>query len=138
MIKLGLRNLSCVVLALTCDVLSYGHSAAGTIHGMVLDPSGAAVKGAVVSILNPVSHYQESAVTDGQGAFEFDNVPYNNYHLTAAAGGFQTASQDVNLRSAIPMELKISLEIGAEKTTMTVTDSADLLETVSTTHTDVD
>src|SRR5271157_5109764 len=93
-IGLGLRNLSCVVLALSCGVVSYGDSAAGTLHGTVLDPSGAAIKGAVVSILNPVSHYQESAVTDEQGAFEFDNVPYNNYRLTAAAGGFQTASQD--------------------------------------------
>ncbi|MGO9241096.1 MAG: carboxypeptidase regulatory-like domain-containing protein [Bryobacteraceae bacterium] len=138
MIKLALRDLSCVVLALSCGVLSYGHSAAGTIHGAVLDPSGAAVKGAVVSILNPVSHYQESVKTDGQGAFEFDNVPYNNYHLTAAAAGFQTATQDVDLRSAIPLDVKVSLEIGTSKTTLTVTDSADLLETVSTTHTDVD
>jgi hypothetical protein len=138
MIKLGLRNLSCVILALSCGVSSFGGSAAGTIHGTILDLSGAAVKSAVVTILNPVSHYQESVKTDAQGAFEFDNVPYNNYHLTAAASGFQTAVQEVDLRSAIPLDVKVSLEIGAEKTSVTVTDSEDLLETVSTTHTDVD
>ena len=138
MIKLALRNLSCVVLALSCGVSSFGGSAAGTIHGTILDPSGTAVKSAVVTILNPVSHYQESVKTDAQGAFEFDNVPYNNYHLTAAASGFQTAVQEVDLRSAIPLDVKVSLEIGAEKTSVTVTDSEDLLETVSSTHTDVD
>jgi hypothetical protein len=125
-------------MALGCAVSSYGYSAAGTIHGTVLDPSGAAVKGAVVSIANPVSHYQESIKTDSQGTFEFDNVPFNNYHLVATASGFQGATQDVDLRSAIPLELKVSLTIGESKTTVTVEDSADLVETVANTHTDVD
>ena len=56
--------------------------------GTVLDPSGAAIRGATVAILNPVSHYQQSVNTDAQGAFEFDNVPFNNYHMTATAAGF--------------------------------------------------
>ena len=30
---------------------------------------------------NPVSHYTVSVKTDAQGKFEFDNVPFNNYHL---------------------------------------------------------
>lgn len=93
MIKLGSASLACIVVALSCSVLTYGQSGAGTIKGTVLDPSGAAIKGATVGIQNPVSHYQESAKTDAQGTFEFDNVPANNYHLTATASGFQNGEQ---------------------------------------------
>ena len=54
---------------------------------------------ATVEIENPVSHYNQSAKTDSQGNFEFDNVPFNNYHLSASAKGFQDGGQDVNVRS---------------------------------------
>lgn len=110
----------------------------GTIRGSVLDPSGAAISGATVQIDNPVSHYNRSTQTDGQGRFEFDNVPYNNYHLTATAANFRSGAQDVNVRSPVPLDLKISLPIGAATTSVTVEAGADLLETVPTTHTDVD
>ena len=110
----------------------------GTVNGSVLDPSGATIAGAVVTIQNPVSHYNRSSVSDSQGKFEFANVPYNNYHLTAAATGFQAATEDIDVRSAVPLELKISLALGQETQSVTVEAGADLIETTSTTHTDVD
>ncbi len=114
-------------------------SNSGTVRGSILDPSGAAIKGAAVTIQNPVSHYSQSATTDDQGRFVFDNVPYNNYHVAAAAPGFQTGEQDVIVRSPVPIELKQTLQVSGGATSVTVTtDAADLLETVPTTHTDVD
>ena len=86
----------------------------------MLDPSGAAIKGSTVEIDNPVSHYTRSTLTDGQGHFEFDNVPFNNYHTTAAAQGFQTGTEDVNVRSTVPIDLKYTLQIGAAATSVTV------------------
>ena len=79
----------------------------------MVDPSGAVIKGATVEIQNPVSRYDRSAKTDAQGNFEFDNVPYNNYHLSATATGFQGGEQDVNVRSPLPVEVKFALKIGA-------------------------
>ena len=132
-----------VLFALGCasGVVSYAQSGggnAGTIHGSVLDPSGAAVKGAAVEIQNPVSHFSRSTATDIQGSFTFSNVPFNNYHLSATAVGFQAAVQDVDVRSMVPTELKINLQLGESKVTVDVEGTQDLLETVSTTHTDVD
>src|ERR1035441_2852952 len=72
----------------------------GTVHGSILDPSGAAVVGASVEISNPVSHYDRKAVTDGQGKFELDNVPFNTYHVSFTAPGFQANVQDVSVRAA--------------------------------------
>ncbi len=127
-----------VVLSLVCALSCFAQSNSGTVHGSVLDPSGAVIAGTVVTIQNPVSHYVRSATTDAQGKFEFANVPYNNYHLTALAAGFQPATQDINVRSAVPMELTINLALGRDVQSVTVEAGADLIETTSTTHTDVD
>ena len=140
MTKLALATSACV-LSLCCVPSAYTQSAAGnsgTVRGSVLDPSGAIVKGATVEIQNPVSEYSRSTQTDAQGSFEFDNIPYNKYHLSTTASGFQTDGQDVDVRSPVPVELKIGLKIGAAKAEVTVTDAADLIENDSTAHTDVD
>ncbi len=129
-----------LALGIGSGLVSYAQSSSGssgTIRGSVLDPSGAAVKDAVVEIQNPVSHYSRSTPTDAQGGFTFDNVPFNNYHLTASASGFQVAVEDVNVRTLVPVELKIGLQIGTNKVSVDVQGSEDLLETVPTTHTDV-
>ena len=132
-----------VLLALGCGsgVLSYAQSSSGssgTVRGSVLDPSGAAIKGAAVEIQNPISHYSRATATDAQGNFEFDNIPYNNYHLSASAAGFQVGIEDVNVRTSVPVELKINLQLGTSKMTVDVEGAQDLLEAVPTTHTDVD
>ena len=83
------RNLSgFLFLCLASSVATYAQSSSansGTVRGSVLDPSGAAIMGATVEIQNPVSRYDKSVQTDAQGNFEFDNIPYNNYHLSASA-----------------------------------------------------
>ena len=114
-------------------------SGSGTVRGSVLDPSGAVIKGATVEIQNPVSHYDRTTQTDAQGNFEFDNVPFNNYHASASAPNFQTATQDLNIRSSVPTEMKLTLKIGAASQSVTVAETGgDLVETDPVTHTDVD
>ncbi|HVW07924.1 MAG TPA: TonB-dependent receptor [Bryobacteraceae bacterium] len=130
-----------VLLSLFFGAVCYAQSTganSGAVHGSVVDPSGAAIKGAAVEIQNPVSHYDQTVLSDSQGHFEFDNVPYNNYHVSATANGFQTAHQDVDVRSPIAVDLKFSLQLGQSQTSITVTDAGDLLEADPTAHTDVD
>ncbi|HTX34107.1 MAG TPA: TonB-dependent receptor [Bryobacteraceae bacterium] len=129
----ALMVFSCLAPGITAQTSS------GTITGTVVDPDQAALVGATVTVSNPVSHYSHAIVTDAEGKFELPNLPFNNYHVTAAAPGFQTKAQDVNVRTPIPIEVKFSLPLGAAATTtVAVTATADLLETNSTTHTDVD
>jgi hypothetical protein len=111
---------------------------AGTVSGTVLDPSGAAIRGASVTLSNPVSHYTKTSLTDGQGRFQFDNIPYNNYHVNAVAEGFETGEVEVDVRTPIPAVSKLSLKIGKSTASVTVGDSGDLIETEPTAHTDVD
>jgi hypothetical protein len=130
----------CLILASCCGVAfaqSSGNS--GTIKGTVQDQSGAVVANAAVDVENPISHFSQTVHTDSQGNFQIPNVPYNHYHLNVSSAGFQPASQDVDVRSSVPVTLKIGLQIGATATTVDVTASGgDLVETDSTAHTDVD
>ncbi len=127
------------VLLSTLQLAAQSTSAnSGTVRGTVLDPQGAAIPAAAIQIENPVSHYSQKTQADDQGKFEFHNVPFNNYHLSATIAGFSNYSHDVDVRSPIPVELNISMKIGSETTSVTVESSADLVEADPVTHTDVD
>jgi hypothetical protein len=108
------------------------------ITGTVVDPSGGVVPNATVTIHNPVSGLQRSTTTDAAGNFTFPNVPFNPYHLTVNATGFLPYAQDVEIRSAVPSNVQITLKIAGGTSTVTVEGGGDLLENDSTFHTDVD
>src|SRR5882762_7506779 len=112
---------------------------AGTVAGTVLDPNNAAVPNASVTIANSVTGYTRTVTSNAEGAFRFDNVPPNNYQLTTSASGFETATQNLSVRTSVPISLKIPLSIGGASETVTVTGGAsDVLENIPSTHTDVD
>ena len=110
-----------------------------SLSGTIFDPSGAVVANATVTIHDPVSGYERSAPTDASGNFSFPNVPFNTYHLEVSAKGFAPHAQDVEVRSSVPVKLRIDLTISTAATSVTVTgEAADLIETTPTNHTDVD
>jgi hypothetical protein len=111
----------------------------GSINGSVTDSSGAVVPGATVTILNPVSGYSRKTTTDSGGNYTFPNVPFNPYHLTVKATDFSPFSQDVEVRSAVPVQVTSALKVAESSTTVTVEANAgDLVENDSTMHTDLD
>ena len=111
----------------------------GTITGVVKDSTGGVLANATVEISDPVSGYSRTAPTGPIGDFRFTNVPFNTYHLVAQAKGFSAFSQDVDVRSSVPTTLEISLKLGTTSDNITVeATGADLVETESTPHTDVD
>src|SRR5437764_3547744 len=112
---------------------------AGTVSGIVVDPNGAVVANASVTIANSITGYKRSAGTDSDGSFRFADVPPNNYQLTVSGTGFAPAAQTLTVRTSVPISLKIALTVGSATETVTVTsNAADIIENVPTTHTDVD
>src|SRR5437588_13062623 len=112
---------------------------AGTVSGSVVDPNGATVPNATVTIANSITGYKRTATTDADGNFRFTDVPPNNYQLTVSATGFSSANQTLNVRTAVPITLKVPLEVSSASETVTVaSNAAQMIENVPTTHTDVD
>jgi hypothetical protein len=136
----------CICTILVLGVLSFSPTLAvaqlgnsGSIEGVVKDPSGGVVAGAKAEVSYPVSGFAREAATDADGNFKFTNVPFNPYHLTVTAPGFAPFSQDVEVRSAVPITLEIRLQLGTSATSITVEASgSDLIETEPSAHTDVD
>jgi hypothetical protein len=111
----------------------------GSIEGVVKDPSGAAIVGAVVEVSYPVSGFHRETATGSTGEFRFTNMPFNPYHLTVTTEGFEAYTQDVDVRSSVPTTVQINLKIGTAATSITVeANGADLIENEPTFHTDVD
>ncbi|MBV8810163.1 MAG: TonB-dependent receptor [Acidobacteriaceae bacterium] len=109
----------------------------GTIRGTVTDPSGAVVAGADVTITNVVTDHKEAAKTDGEGAFRLANIPPNQYHLSVVLSGFQTYTQDVSVRTQVPIQLKINLALASATETVNVEATPDTIENVPSAHIDV-
>ena len=96
-----------VVLSVGAANAQSGVTSSG-ISGTVLDPSGAVVANATVEIHNPVSGFVRTTTTDSDGRFSFPNVPFNPYHMTVTAEGFAQTAQDVEIRSALGVNVKVS------------------------------
>jgi len=136
--KKSLHAAFLVVLYLGLGLSAYAQSGGSSISGTVLDPSGAVVANASVEIHNVVSGYDRTATTDSKGNFNFPNVPFNPYHMTVTAKGFAREAQDVEIRSALGVNVKVSLTVAGSSDVVTVEAGADLVENDPTAHTDVD
>ena len=129
--------ISFAMVSVVVNAQSGGSS--GSITGTVLDPDGAVVPNATVEIHNPVSHYDRSTTTDKSGNFSLPNVPFNPYHMTVTATGFGNNSQDVEVRSVVPLSVNVKLQVSGSTTSVTVeAGAADLLENDPTFHSDID
>jgi hypothetical protein len=126
------------VSVFSCNIAFAQSLTSGTLTGKVADPTGALIPLATVTIENPVSGYRQSTKTDSKRTFSFKNLPFNPYHLQVIAKGFENTEQDVDVRSAVPINVLITLQIAGTSETVNVEASGqDLVENDSTAHTDI-
>src|SRR5258708_11795749 len=141
--RISLRNAVLFVAILFVGVFVFcynapAQSSSGTIQGVVKDPTGAVVAGAKVEISNPVSGFHRETVAGGGGDFRFTNIPFNPYHLVITAKTFAPYTQDVDVRSGVPVVLDVPLALAGASTTVDVSAAGNLLEVDSTPHADLD
>jgi hypothetical protein len=128
-----------VFFALTISAPAQSSGAAGTIDGIVTDPAGSVIPGAKVELNNQLTGYHRVTLTDASGTFHFLNIPPNPYQVAVSATGFAVNTQNVAVRSSVPVELRAALSLAGERTTVTVEASGvAMLENVPYAHNDVD
>ncbi len=111
---------------------------AGTVQGTITDPTGGVMQAVEVKLSNPVSGLARTTTTDAAGKFVFRNLPPNPYHVTVEAQGFKSIERDVAVRSGVPIDLDLKLEVGVTEAVSVVGHAEDLLERDPTAHTDID
>jgi hypothetical protein len=109
----------------------------GTISGSVRDTQGLAIPGATVTLANRVSQASQNTVSDQDGRYVLNNVPFGTYVLTVSLSGFAPAEQVVELRSSVPIAKDVQLKIGALTETVTVSADALLETSAAGSHVDI-
>ncbi|MDQ2713069.1 MAG: TonB-dependent receptor [Acidobacteriota bacterium] len=135
--RIGALVLICFAAGQSFAFASQATGSGGTVAGVVTDPSGAVVAGAKVTITNSVAQYEQSATTAADGSFRLANIPPNQYHLEVTSAGFQNFTQDVPIHSQVPVEVKAVLALAGSTETVDVHATADVVENVPASHTDV-
>jgi hypothetical protein len=104
----------------------------GTISGLVLDPSGGAIAGADITIVNDATAVQYAGKTNTEGIYVVTNLPPGPYRLQVSKIGFKTLIKpDIVLNVQDALAINFTLPIGATSETVTVEGGAPLVDTES-------
>jgi hypothetical protein len=106
----------------------------GTVAGAVIDPTGAAVAGAAVTLIDPATNDSRKTTTNDAGRYLFANVPPATYNVTINKTGFRVtrfSNQVVTVGSALT--LNATMELGSVSQTVEVTSTGAELQTENAT-----
>ena len=123
--------LACLVLVLGTTTLRAAIT--GSISGHVVDPTGAYIPGAKVTIRNEATGISQMATADGAGFYTFPALNVGTYTVSTAPIGFRTYQATgikVDANSAIRIE--ITVEIGSNVETQEVRADELAVETQTT------
>src|SRR5262245_19561529 len=100
----------------------------GTVTGHVVDSSGAALPGVVVTMKSPQALGQFTAVTDAQGIYRIANLPPADYESRSELQGFQTMVKPVAVRVATTLAVDFTLGVGAMSETVNITAETPIVD----------
>jgi hypothetical protein len=101
-----------------------------SLRGTVTDPSGAAVPGAKISLVEPATGMTRTTTSGADGTYVFTELQPGTFQLTVEATGFQTYQQKgVVLRVSLPATVNVRLVVGAVTQVVSVSGQAPLLNT---------
>src|SRR5467141_2168487 len=110
-----------ILLSLVLACGAWSQTNTGSLHGIVTDPSGAAIANATVIAVTPDGN-AKSVTTSRTGAYEITGLASGAYTLTVSAPGFAVFAQDLQIASGQSQLASITLAIAVEKEKVNVTD----------------
>src|SRR5688500_11163767 len=132
----SMRPVLTLAFILLCAVTAVGQTNKGGISGTVLDPNGAAVTGATVTITNIGTGQQQTLTSSESGAFSATSLDPVTYSVAVEMAGFKKAVlESVKVDTATTVPVNVILETGAVTDEVTVVADAPLLNTESGTTT---
>ena len=111
---------------------SHAQSPYGTISGIVIDPTGAAIGGAEVLVVNDATRVQYPGRTNDEGIYLIANLPPGSYRLQVSKSSFKTIIKpDITLNVQDALALNFTLPLGAVSEIVTIQGGAPLVNTES-------
>jgi hypothetical protein len=101
----------------------------GSIVGNVKDQSDAAIRGAVVTIVNKITNLTRRATTNDEGLYSFPNVPSGTYSLRVTMAGFlEFMRADVPVAVNSSVRVDANMKVAGVEAEVTVTALADVAQ----------
>jgi len=111
------RTATLILMGLLLSTLASAQSGRGSISGRVIDSGGAVLAGARID-LQPGG---VSAITSGQGEFNFSNIASGDYTLNVHYVGFAPFSQKVTVTAGQATHLDAKLQVATKNEQIVVT-----------------
>lgn len=125
-----MRLLCLLSLLSICTVSLFAQAGAGTITGIISDPTGAVIAGAPIEAKNVETGAIYRATSTETGNYTLPQLPAGRYELSLSVMGFKKYDrQNLSLAVTQVMRLDIPLEVGSNAETVTVSAEASLLKT---------
>jgi hypothetical protein len=99
----------------------------GELRVRVTDPAGGALV-ATMDLLSEINQVHRSGVTDAEGRYAAQDLPFGLYRVRVSVEGFQTSVKVIRVGSEVPVELAITPGVAPIETRVDVTDSTTLLD----------
>ena len=129
----GLLAIFFGVLLLLATPFAGAQSTGGRIRGTVTDPSGAAVAGATVTLVNTGTNITRQATTSALGEYLILEVAVGGYEIDVNQAGFKKFVRKdivVNLNAVVSVD--IPLQLGGSLETVEVTGEPPVVDTTTT------
>ena len=122
------------VLAMLCtSSFAQSQSTTGLIQGTVVDPNGAIVSGATVTVRNVNTGFERTVTSNSDGLFTAPLLPLGTYRVTTSASGFSNSVlENVEVTIGNTLTLNIGLKVGGATETVDVSSEADAIDTART------
>ena len=106
---------------------------AGSVVGVVTDPSGAVVSGVTVTLTDTSTNGSRTTTTNDSGRYTVVNVVPGNYSVTFGKQGFVTSRTQAVVNVGTTINLDMALKVGATSETVEVTATGVELQTENST-----
>ena len=121
--RLNNKLTTLILIIASCALTAWAQQTA-SVHGRVLDQSGAAIPGATVSVTSTSSGTTTGTTTDAQGLFKVDGLAAGRYVVTVKESHFRTYREQIALGSGEQATVTAKLEIQAATQSVEVHASA--------------
>lgn len=111
---------ACLVLMVLAAALPAAAQTTALLRGRVLDSQGGALPGVQVRLSQPATGLERQAITGTDGSFQIANIPLNAYVLRAELPGFAPHVREIDLRTSVPVDVQIALDLAAQTSSVTV------------------
>src|SRR5262245_51407649 len=99
---------------------TFGQAPVGTISGTVLDPSGAVITDATITIKNKATAAERKTQSDKDGTLAVAALPAGDYEVTVQVKGFRTVLREATVATGAVVTIETKMEIGQSNEIVTV------------------